>query len=179
MGFKAFHEGRRLWRSVFKHRSQFGALRQFAGDRIYASNANRRFLKKQSIATCFKRKGNDMEDTSVQASQLRSGLGRARATRLEGSFGNEKNHCLLRKVKVRTAPAEIIWILFGIHTANAMLADSRMQPMQTDQARGRSKELEQAAQQALSPKSYVLDEMCTGVEQSICPYLGTTPRKAH
>jgi hypothetical protein len=39
---------------------------------------------------------------------------------LEGSFGTEKQHYGLDKIKARTKPNEIVWIVFGIHTANAV-----------------------------------------------------------
>ena len=145
LSFGAFHEGVRLWRSVLKHQAQFGALKQYAGDQIYATNANRRFLKKRGIASCFKKKGNDAADTAGQASQMRSILGKARATRLEGSFGNEKNHYLLHKVKARTQPTEVFWIFFGIHAANALLIGRRMDPLHKRQARGQPGGTAQAA----------------------------------
>ncbi|MFN8258658.1 MAG: hypothetical protein U0W24_23415 [Bacteroidales bacterium] len=60
-----------------------------------------------------------------QESILRSQLGKERSTVLEGSFGNEKNHYGLSKVKARTEPTEIVWILFGIMTANAVKISKR------------------------------------------------------
>lgn len=145
LSFAAFHEGVRLWRSVHKHRSQFGPLKQYAADQLYATNANRRFLKKQGIASCFKKKGNDAADTAGQASQMRSILGRARSTRLEGSFGNEKNHYLLHKVKARTQATEVFWIFFGIHTANALLMGRRMNPLPKRLPRGQPEAVATAA----------------------------------
>jgi transposase, IS5 family len=145
LSFDAYHEGIRLWRSVLKHQAQFGTLKQYAGDQLYATNANRRFLKKKGVATCFKKKGNDAADTAQQAAQMRSILGKARATRLEGSFGNEKNHYLLHKVKARTQPTEVFWIFFGIHAANALLIGRRMNPLHKLQARGQPEKTAQAA----------------------------------
>ena len=145
LSFDAFHEGNRLWRSVYKHQAQFGALKQYAADQIYATNANRRFLKKNGIVSCFKKKGNDAADTAEQASQMRSILGKARSTRLEGSFGNEKNHYLLHKVKARTQPTEVSWIFFGIHTANALLIGRRMSPLPKRQSRGQPDPIARAA----------------------------------
>ena len=49
-----------------------------------------------------------------------------RASRLEGSFGNEKEHYHLKKIKARTKQTEILWIFFGIHTANALQIGYRM-----------------------------------------------------
>ena len=43
---------------------------------------------------------------------------------MEGSFGTQKEHYDLRRVKARTKLTEILYIFFGIHTANVMpLAD--------------------------------------------------------
>jgi hypothetical protein len=52
---------------------------------------------------------------------LRSELSRERATRLEGSFGTQKQHYSLSRIKARKRGTEILWIFFGIHTANAVL----------------------------------------------------------
>lgn len=51
-------------------------------------------------------------------------LARVRSTAMEGSFGTQKEHNDLRRVKARTKRAEILYIFFGIHTANVVqLAD--------------------------------------------------------
>ena len=51
-------------------------------------------------------------------------LVRVRATAIEGSFGTQKDHYDLRRVKARTKRTEILYIFFGIHTANVVqLAD--------------------------------------------------------
>ena len=43
---------------------------------------------------------------------------------MEGSFGTQKEQCDLRRVKARTKLTEIMYIFFGIHTANVVqLAD--------------------------------------------------------
>ncbi|MGJ0931075.1 DDE transposase, partial [Phocaeicola vulgatus] len=41
--------------------------------------------------------------------------------RLEGSFGTQKQHYSLSRIKARNRKTEILWIFFGIHTANAIL----------------------------------------------------------
>ena len=46
------------------------------------------------------------------------------AAAMEGSFGTQKEHYDLRRVKARTKRTEILYIFFGIHTANVVqLAD--------------------------------------------------------
>jgi len=126
LDFEAYHEGIRMWKSIHKHRRRFGKCSQYAGDKIYANNKNRKYCSKSNIHTCFKRKGraSKIED---QKEALRGALGNARATLLEGSFGNEKNHYLLRKIKARLQCTEIAWIFFGVHTANAVKIAKRMQ----------------------------------------------------
>ncbi len=53
-------------------------------------------------------------------------LRKERATRMEGSFGTEKQHYSLDKVKARTELNEILWIFFGVHTANAVRIAKRL-----------------------------------------------------
>jgi hypothetical protein len=45
---------------------------------------------------------------------------------MEGSFGTEKQHYSLDKIKARTEQNEILWILFGVHTANAVRIGKRL-----------------------------------------------------
>ena len=39
---------------------------------------------------------------------------------MEGSFGTQKEHYGLKRIKARTKLTEILYIFFGIHTANAV-----------------------------------------------------------
>ena len=55
---------------------------------------------------------------------VRKELARVWATAMEGSFGTQKEHYNLRMVKARTKLIEILYIFFGVHTANVVqLAD--------------------------------------------------------
>lgn len=130
LDFEAFHEGNRLKKSVWFQQHLFGQVHQVAADGIYANNRNRKWCRAQKIATSFIPKGRQGAD-KPQADALRKSLSIIRATRLEGSFGNEKNHYLLRKVKARTKETEIAWIFFGVHCANAVkIAKARQQKQQ-------------------------------------------------
>lgn len=91
-----------------------------ATDSIYANNANRKFCTKYGISTSFVRKGRAAKDESLRK-VLRSELSKERATRLEGSFGTQKQHYSLSRIKARNRKTEILWIFFGIHTANAVM----------------------------------------------------------
>jgi hypothetical protein len=111
--------------AIWRHQKYFGQCHQFGADQIYATNENRKYCSKNGIATCFVRKGRQGA-YGDQASVMRKELGKQRGTVLEGSFGNEKNHYLLDKVKARNQQTEMLWIFFGIMTANAVLMGKRM-----------------------------------------------------
>ena len=116
---KAFHEGNRLQNSVLKHLQLARRCSHLGADKIYATNKNRKWLSSKGIFTNFLPKGKKAKDEPVRK-QMRSILDKVRSTRLEGSFGTEKEHYHLKKIKARTLATEIIWIRFGILTANAM-----------------------------------------------------------
>ena len=48
---------------------------------------------------------------------MREDLARVRATTMEGSFGTQKEHYSMRRIKARMKMTEILYIFFGIHTA--------------------------------------------------------------
>lgn len=125
ISFDAFHEGNRLKQTVWLHRDLFGTCHQHGADQIYATNENRKYCTKEGIYTCFVQKGKSGKYPE-QASALRKELGKQRATVMEGSFGNEKNHYLLNKIKARYNKTEVLWIFFGIMTANAVNISKRM-----------------------------------------------------
>ena len=125
LNYEAFNEGTRLKQTVAFHQKHFGKLSQLGADAIYATNENRRYCNKLGIATSFVAKGNDGK-LSHQKKAMRSALSAVRSTVLEGSFGNEKNHYLLNKVKAKTQATEIAWIFFGMLAANASIISNRM-----------------------------------------------------
>ena len=127
--FGAFNEAVRLKSAIWMHRDYFGKCKQLGGDEIYASNANRRYCSGQGIHTCFKRKGRASKEED-QAQVLRKAIGKERATRLEGSFGCEKQFYGLQSIKARTQATETVWILFGIWTASARRIAHRIQQKQ-------------------------------------------------
>ncbi len=118
LSFEAFHEGIRLKKAVIKHEHIFGHCKMLGADNIYPTNENRRFITQRKIQTCFAKKG--PKPLSLQEKQVQGIIYKARASQMEGVFGNQKNHYLLTKVKARSQPAEEIWIFFGILTANAV-----------------------------------------------------------
>jgi IS5 family transposase len=126
LSYENFNEGTRLKQSIAFHQKYFGKCSQLAADAIYATNENRRYCNGLKIATSFLPKGKQGK-LQEQKSAMRSALSTVRATILEGSFGNEKNHYLLGKIKARTQATEIAWIFFGMLTANASIISKRMQ----------------------------------------------------
>lgn len=125
INYENFNEGTRLKHSVAFHQKHFGKCSQLGADAIYATNENRRYCNALGIATSFVPKGKQgkLQD---QKTAMRSALSTVRSTVLEGSFGNEKNHYLLSKIKARTQATEIAWILFGMMTANASIISKRI-----------------------------------------------------
>lgn len=125
LSFNAFHEGIRLQESVRYGRDLVGKISHVSGDDIYATNANRSWCSAHEIVHGFKRKGRagKYED---QRKAIATVLRKERATRMEGSFGTEKEHYGLQKIKARTMRNEMLWIFFGVHTANAVRIAKRM-----------------------------------------------------
>jgi len=131
LSFDAFNEAKELKGSIAKHERRFKACRQVGVDAIYGTNENRRLMKSKGIFHSLVRKGRATTHEK-QEKILRSELGKERSTVLEGSFGNEKNHYCLRKIKARTEATEIAWIFFGIMCANAVrIAKRRYNKTQT------------------------------------------------
>jgi len=136
LSFDAFNEGIRLPQCINKHQRLFRKrVTHLSADRIYATNYNRTYCSdpKRKITTSFVRKGRASKDED-QFQQIRRLLNKERSSRLEGSFGTEKQHYSLDKVKARTKPTEILWICFGIHTANAVRMISKVEKARNKQA---------------------------------------------
>lgn len=125
LSFDPFNEAKNLKGCVIKYKMYFGTLHQLGIDNIYGTNENRTYLTGNEIYTCLPRKGKPSKHEE-QNKKLRKELGKQRATVLEGSFGNEKNHYGLRKIKARTQQTEVVWILFGIMTANAVKISKKL-----------------------------------------------------
>ena len=85
---------------------------------------NRDYCKENGIQTSFVKRGGPFSEDNKGKDLVRKELARVRATAMEGSFGTQKEHYDLRRVKARTKLTEILYIFFGIHTANVVqLAD--------------------------------------------------------
>ena len=120
ISFDNFNEGSRLKQSVYNTQQlTHTKLKMLGADGIYANNANRSFVSQNEIKTDFKRKGRPSVH-KTHFSQLAKMITKERASRLEGSFGTDKEHFLLNRIKARTKKTEVLWIFFGIHTSNAL-----------------------------------------------------------
>lgn len=126
LSFDAFNEGIRLKKSIWLSQKLFSKkLKVVGADRIYATNANRNYVTKHGIKTDFRRKGRPSQHKK-HFDQLAAVITKERATRLEGSFGTDKEHFLLKRIQARTEATERLWIFFGIHTSNAIKIGQRM-----------------------------------------------------
>ncbi len=124
--YDAFNEGTRLQSGIYLQRKLFGKCTHQSADQIYATNANRTYCRENNIATNFIPKGKQKIQHLEQAAVLRKTLNIARATILEGSFGNEKCHYHLQKIPARNQLTETCWIFFGIITSNAVKIAKRI-----------------------------------------------------
>ena len=125
--YDAFNEGTRLQNCIGLHQQLFGKCSHHSADKIYATNDNRRYCTGKKIVTNFEPKGKQKVQHIEQNKAMRAVLNKERGVRLEGSFGNEKNHYLLQKVNARNALTEKCWIFFGMMTANASIITNRKQ----------------------------------------------------
>jgi len=125
--YDAFNEGTRLQNCIGLHKQLFGKCTHHSADKIYATNANRKHCTTKKIVTNFEPKGRQKAQHTEQNKTMRAALNKDRGVRLEGSFGNEKNHYLLQKVNARNAVTEKCWIFFGMMTANASIITNRRQ----------------------------------------------------
>lgn len=125
--YDAFNEGTRLKKCIELHQKLFGKCTHHSADKIYATNENRKHCTSKKIVTNFEPKGKQKTAHIEQSKIMRAMLNKERGTRLEGSFGNEKNHYQLHKINARNAITERCWIFFGIMTANASIITNRRQ----------------------------------------------------
>lgn len=117
LSFNAFNEGTRLKHCVSLAQKLTGVdVKKIGGDQGYSGNYNRTFCKDNGIETSFTQKGRTSKNETKNA--IKRELARVRATTMEGSFGTQKEHYGLRKVIARIKTTEILFIFFGIHTAN-------------------------------------------------------------
>jgi hypothetical protein len=135
LSFNAFNEGTRLKLCVKMHKRLFGVdVKKVGGDTSYAGTTNRDYCKDNKIQTSFVKRGRPSQ-TMKEKDFVRRELARVRATAMEGSFGTQKEHYGLRRVKARKKEAEILYIFFGIHTANVVqLAERLMERQQAEAA---------------------------------------------
>ncbi len=125
LSFNAFNEGTRLVHCLKMHKRLFGVeAKKVGSDTGYAGTENRDYCKANGIQTSFVKKGRPFGEKKKEKDLVRKELARVRATAMEGSFGTQKEHYDLRRVKARTKRTEILYIFFGIQTANVVqLAD--------------------------------------------------------
>lgn len=122
ISFNAYNEAKRLKVSVLKHKKLFGECYQLGADGIYANNGNRTYTTKKEIFTSFLKKGGR---STKEEDKLRLALAKERSTVTEGSFGTQKTSYGLQKIKAKKAGTEIVWMFFGVMTANAVKISKR------------------------------------------------------
>ena len=128
LSFNAFNEGTRLVHCLKMHKRLFGVeAKKVGGDTGYAGTENRDYCKANGIQTSFVKRGRPFGEKKKEKDLVRKELARVRATAMEGSFGIQKEHYNLRRVKAGTKRTEILYIFFGIHTANVVQLSDRIE----------------------------------------------------
>lgn len=99
LSFNAFNEGTRLQHCIKMHKRLFGVdVKKIGGDTSYAGTANRDFCKEKDIQTSFVKRGRPSQEKK-EKDFVRQELARVRATVMEGSFGTQKEHYGMRRIK--------------------------------------------------------------------------------
>lgn len=126
LSFNAFNEGTRLQHCIKMHKRLFGVdVKKKGGDTSYAGTANRDFCKEKDIQTSFVKRGRPSQEKK-EKDFVRQELARVRATAMEGSFGTQKEHYGMRRIKARKKETEKLYIFFGIHAANVVHLAERL-----------------------------------------------------
>ena len=126
LSFNAFNEGTRLEHCIKMHKRLFNVdAKKIGGDTGYAGTANRELCKELDIQTSFVKRGRPSAE-KMEKDFVRKELARVRATAMEGSFGTQKEHYDMRRIKARKKKTEILYIFFGIHTANLVHLAERL-----------------------------------------------------
>ncbi len=134
LSFNAFNEGTRLAHCIKMHRRLFKVdAKKIGGDTGYAGTFNRELCKEKGIQTSFVKRGRPSAEKK-EKDFVRQELARVRATAMEGSFGTQKEHYAMRRIKARKKKTEILYIFFGIHTANAVHLAGRLAEQQETKA---------------------------------------------
>ena len=124
--FEAFNEGTRLKQCVEYQESLTGVkVTRIGMDTIYANNENRKYCTERGITTNFVRKGPKPKDEQADISTARRIIGNLRATVMEGSFGNQKQHFGVGRIAARNRHSETLLLFFGIHMANTAILAAR------------------------------------------------------
>lgn len=135
LSFNAFSEGTRLEHCIKMHKRLFKVdVKKIGGDTGYAGTANRNLCKEMGIQTSFVNRGRPAAEKQ-EKDYVRHELARVRATAMEGSFGTQKEHYDMRRIKARKKKTELLYIFFGVHTANIVhLAERLAEQEQTKAA---------------------------------------------
>ena len=134
LSFNAFSEGTRLEHSIKMHKRLFKVdAKKIGGDTGYAGTSNRDLCKERGIQTSFVKRGRPSAEMK-EKDFVRQELARVRATAMEGSFGTQKEHYAMRRIKARKKKTEVLYIFFGIHTANIVHLAQRVAGQQEAKA---------------------------------------------
>jgi len=119
-----YNESRHL-ESVIREAEQYVGhrLKYAAADRIYATRANRKYLKSKGMEENFVPTGRPIQDQQRRRQQqvLKQELKAARNSRMEGVFGVLKEHYNTERVRVKRREVEELVIFFALMSYNSKM----------------------------------------------------------
>jgi len=116
-----FNESGDVKMQLANYEHRFGNKPPYAvGDRIYGTNANRKLLKDEGIRDAFEPRGRKASGGS-SPDRWRKRKRRER-NRIEGAFGNVKNHYGLDRIKYCIDGGDELWVRLGLMAANLKTA---------------------------------------------------------
>ena len=108
--------------------------KKIGGDTGYAGTANRNLCKEMGIQTSFVRRGRPATEKNDKDYVIQE-LARVRATAMEGSFGTQKEHYAMRRIKARKKQTEILYIpdvVFAVGYRVKSIVDTRFRQWVTE-----------------------------------------------
>ena len=120
LSLNAFSDGTRLEHYIKMHKHLFKVdVKKIGGDKGYAGTDNLDICKELGIQTSLVKRGRPSAEKK-EKDLVRRVLARVKTTAMEDSFGIQKEHYAMWRIKARKKRTEILYIFFGIHTANVV-----------------------------------------------------------
>jgi len=121
---EAFAENKLIRKHLQAYKEKFGKLPPyFTADKIYGTLKNRDLLEEHGVRPSFKRLGRRPKTPTKEDRWFKNK--QKERNRIEGSFGNGKEHYGLNRVRYHTRDGSEMWVRAGILAMNLKTAANR------------------------------------------------------